>query len=205
MLVEGAEDQAWVVANGTEVGGVSLPGLRRLFELAVGGGMELLTTPIPATPKEEHAAEIVQLAASQESQSTPQPAEEAVPHVTRTLGYHVDSPTLAPFLGRVPTKRRINVYNEDQVIDISSASKPGPTRAVWRMSYTHRNKARVALDEVVEPPPPVATPPLECPSATEEIQSSIGPSLGSGSRFRIAARVSIQDISRWITPGKWIQ
>ncbi|KAI0771409.1 hypothetical protein BC629DRAFT_767729 [Irpex lacteus] len=41
VLVETEEEQAWVIANGSEVAGIGIPGLKRLFELAVGGGQLL--------------------------------------------------------------------------------------------------------------------------------------------------------------------
>lgn len=200
VLVERPEDQAWVVAHGTEVAGITIPGLRRLFELAVGGGREvvpLLSAKTQNTaPDKENSAEEATLSALQPAQATSQAAPG---HVTRTLGHHADSPALAPFLGRAPKQRVIHAYDEDQPVDIFGGAGTAQKKAHWRMPYPHRNRARAALDEVVEPPalsaaPPAAAPPPEGQRAAPHLRGPV-------SRFHMMARVSVQDRSLWIPPS----
>ncbi|KAJ3545524.1 hypothetical protein NM688_g5616 [Phlebia brevispora] len=200
VLVEDPEEQAWVVSNGTEVAGVSLPGLRRLFELAVGGGMGLLPTAVAVQPKEEKRITPEPTAPLQEGlNSLAQPTEEQITTVTRTLGVHSDSPALAPFLGRAPTKRRIKVYNEEEIVDICGAASATTPRATWRKQYAHRNNARAGLDEVtvssLPDHPAAAAETVHVPSPTQPLRAS-------SSRFHIAARVSIRDISQSIPQSR---
>ena len=119
--------------------------------------------------------------------------------ITKTLGYHVDSPSLAPFLGRAPKNRRINAYDEDQDIDIFAAGA-SEIKPAWRKSYAPRNKSRAALDEAVEPPEASGS------ERAQEAVAAAGPSVNightRGSRFHVLARVSVKDISLWVPPGK---
>lgn len=202
MLVEKEEDQAWVVANGAEVGGISLPGLRRLFEIAVGGGQGTFLPPRPveASLIQQQSAEAIPLPAPTSQVNSIEPNA----HITRTLGHHADSPALAPFLGRESKRRHIRVVDEDQEVDVSERTNHAP-KSNWRMHYTHRSKARAALDEVVEPAEPhTAADEIKPPSIadTEAPQWSISHQ-AQGSRFHIVSRVSIQDLSLWIPPSAY--
>ncbi|KAI0696018.1 hypothetical protein BC835DRAFT_915960 [Cytidiella melzeri] len=206
VLVETAEDQAWVVANGTEVAGISIPGLRRLFELAVGGGQGI----VPILPLKQLEVDTVD---RQSSFSTPSqlpeesslPSSEASSHVTRTLGHHIDTPALAPFLGREAKRRSIHSYAEDVDVDILGQERASKT-SQWRMHYTHRSKARSSLDEVVKLP--AAHPAVEEVSPdiqdVAEAQAALLSFVtsGTGSRFHIMARLSIKDLSLWIPPSR---
>ena len=193
------EERDWVVANGTELGGISLPSLRRLFELAVGAGdnVRILGLRKESEPVRDAAADI------------PEREPEASTELTKTLGYHKDTPALAPFLGREPKKRVINVYDDpDEELDILGDSA-GPTNSLvavrgWRKHYSHRNTARAELDEASPDP---AEPPSER-TANDHSHSQtpvdLGPSAAIGvasSRFHIVARVKVADSSLWIPPG----
>ncbi|TBU51099.1 hypothetical protein BD310DRAFT_982933, partial [Dichomitus squalens] len=132
------EEREWVVQNGIEVAGISLPSLRRLFEIASGVDDELGAPSAPDVRVDTAAPSTA---------------------VTRTLGYHADTPALAQFLGHAPKKRRINNAraNEDDPVDIEdvSAGSGQQPRSRWRKRYVHRNVARKELDEVV----PLSEPP----------------------------------------------
>ncbi|KAI0657331.1 hypothetical protein C8Q70DRAFT_282742 [Cubamyces menziesii] len=215
-------ERDWVVACGIEVGGVSLPSLRRLFEIAVGAGDDVILPtrkPSPATavptPTEGTATELPPLAPAEEGEEkTPQEVPSSA-HVTKTLGYHIDTPALAPFLGRAPKKRCINVRaNEDDPVDIEDLSGGSGLhkRHVWRKPYAHRNVARKELDEIV----PLSELPGNVPTSQEgsEEADAKGQETGqgekdrsalqmlSGTRFHINARVQIADYSLFIPPNQ---
>jgi hypothetical protein len=166
------DEREFVIKEGTEVlvdGG--LPSLRRLFETAVGGAGTLGIRGDKAVN-----------------------FSSSVTHLTKTLGHHKDTPALAPFLGRAPKKRCINIFSEDADVDIVTVpSLAGSKR--WKMVYTHRNKARSELDVIVD----------SIDSSTADRQSitkSIVPSDRITSRFHITARVVIADRSLYIATGK---
>lgn len=210
-------ERDWVVACGIEVGGVSLPSLRRLFEIAVGAGEGLaLPTrrPSPAVaPKPEAALE--EPSASTETakvhEQAPKEISQSSAHVTKTLGYHADTPALAPFLGRAPKKRCINVRaNEDEVVDIGDTFGGSGLHArhVWRKPYAHRNIARRELDEIV----PLSTLPDNVPAEDRAPESKSRPEetdgkassalqMLSGTRFHINARVKVADHSLFLPPS----
>ncbi|GJE88777.1 hypothetical protein PsYK624_048630 [Phanerochaete sordida] len=197
VLVEGAEEQAWVVAHGTEVGGITIPGLRRLFEMAVGGGRDVPLLPAKTTeaPSQDTSASDAALTASQGALSR----DSSAP-ITRTLGHHADSPGLAHFLGRAPKQRTIHVYDENQPVDIFGDAGSTHKKTHWRMPYPHRNKARAALDVVIEPPALSTEPP---PEGAARVAEPVMPDLqGPVSRFHMMARVSVRDLSFWMPPGK---
>ncbi len=211
VLIEGAESQAWVVANGTEVGGISLPGLRRLFEIAVGGGRDILPISMPTqVAKLEHLEEPLQHNGMDYSRPIEDAEQEIVPsipaHLTRTLGHHMDSPALAPYLGRAPQKRCINAYIQDENLDILSLVETAHPKRSWRMPYTHRNKARASLDEVVDLPETSNEPQDKASSQiayAEPPTSSAAGMHGLGSRYHILARVSVHDLSLWMPTSKY--
>ncbi len=219
------EEREWVVQNGAEVAGIPLPSLRRLFEIAVGAGDNSRLPPLPGrsttaptAPKTEMEDEpntplppTADLRTNSSGSSAPQPTA----HVTKTLGYHVDTPALAQFLGRAPKRRHINVRaNEDDTVDIedTSAGSGLQRRSMWRKSYTHRNAARKELDEVV----PLSElrmngvvgsmdeDKLQDPRAEDDAPKETSPGLQmlAGTRFHISARVQISDYSLYIPPSK---
>ncbi|KAI8986065.1 hypothetical protein BD414DRAFT_48158 [Trametes punicea] len=211
------EERDWVVASGIEVGGVSLPSLRRLFEIAVGAGDKVIlpsrkpspVTPAPVETNREQGPPIEKL-----KEETLQEIAQPTAHITKTLGYHIDTPALAPFLGRAPKKRCIHVRaNEDDLVNIEDTSEgSGPQgKRVWRKPYAHRNIARKELDEVVflsELPEKLSTEPAD------EDQEKDGPPeapprgdksalrMLSGTRFHITARVQVADYSLFLPPNR---
>lgn len=219
------EEREWVVQNGVEVAGIPLPSLRRLFEIAVGAGADgrlpLLSksvTPAPHAPKTDTEDELstpVPPAANTRTDFSGSSATQPSAHVTKTLGYHVDTPALAQFLGRAPKKRCIYVRaNEDDVVDIedTSAGSGLQRKAMWRESHTHRNIARKELDEVVassELPAngvvqKVDEQKVQHSQAEGNLFEAKSPSLRvlAGTRFHIAARVQVSDFSLYIPPSK---
>ncbi|KAI0372264.1 hypothetical protein BV20DRAFT_1051008 [Pilatotrama ljubarskyi] len=211
-------ERDWVVACGIEVGGVSLPSLRRLFEIAVGAG-ERVTLPTGKPPGQPLKTDPVHQetaapAAAQEVKEEPHP-EPPHPsaHVTKTLGYHADTPALAPFLGRAPKKRCINVRaNEDDPVDIEdTAGGSGLHRKpMWRKPYAHRNVARKELDEVVPLSELTSNAPAELVDESgkdnklhePEGKGEAALQMLSGTRFHINARVQVADYSLFIPPSR---
>ncbi|TCD70864.1 hypothetical protein EIP91_001172 [Steccherinum ochraceum] len=205
VLIEGEEQKNWVVANGTEVAGISLPGLRRLFEIAVGTHG---TTLSPAAPPAMPQAVLEPVTEDVDETPLPTPDEaQLLPSsslLTRTLGLHEDSPALAPFLGRKAKQRQIHIYEAEDVIDLFS-TQDQPSRAErWHTHYAGRSQAVDTLEPnkpEPEPPSPPSSPatsrqPHEVPSPQRSILH------GAGSRFHILARVSVEDESFWIPPDK---
>jgi hypothetical protein len=101
-----------VPGNGTEVeGGVEvglgpmgvLPGLRTIFQMAVGAHENL-------------QGESIIIASNSQSPSM-------APHLTQTLGLHEDSTTLAPYLGKQALRREIRVWDEDKHVDIETLTQ----------------------------------------------------------------------------------
>ncbi|KAI0632214.1 hypothetical protein C8Q77DRAFT_1158877 [Trametes polyzona] len=217
-------ERDWVVACGIEVGGVSLPSLKRLFELAVGAGDRVvlptrkpspaMSTPAQGETVKEEAVPSTETKAASEQPQPPKEAPESSAHLTKTLGYHADTPALAPFLGRAPKKRCINVRaNEDERVDIEDMSGGSGLhrQRVWRKPYAHRNIARKELDEIV----PLGDIPSNTSDAQPEPAREIsGQSDGtevkdksvlqtlSGTRFHINARVKVADYSLFIPPNR---
>ncbi len=79
--------------------------LRRLFEMALGASVGLLGEESVAVKQVAEGGVMDEGDASGSSM------------LTKTLGHHVDTPALAPFLGRAPKRRQINVYDEDEDVD----------------------------------------------------------------------------------------
>lgn len=202
------EERDWVVANGTELGGISLPSLRRLFEIAVGASERVAFLGLQkGLDAEKHAVDSEDI--SEQIFDSQPPAT----HVTRTLGYHKDTPALAPFLGRALKRRVINVYgDEDEVVDIvgnSSGSDAGFQRGrhKWRMPYNHRNIDRPELDGVVHPTlvsENVDDPPHRGSANANPQPMTPAPQGVITSRFHIVARVKVADHSLWLSPGMCI-
>lgn len=178
VIVDEDGEAEWVVKNGIELSGVSVPSVRRLFEIAVGDDRGFIGRFRVGAEENDEDAEVIS--------ST---------YLSKTLGHHKDTPALAPFLGRAPKRRCINVYAHDEEVDIDDfevTSKPP-----WRMSFPHRNKARPELDVVAVTP----TAPESRPEAEPNAQLADVPNNTAGTRFHIIARVVISDRSLWIPPG----
>jgi hypothetical protein len=179
VIVDDGDGEAeWVVKNGIELGGVSVPSVRRLFEIAVGDDRGFVDGFGVGAEENDEDAEVIS--------ST---------HLLKTLGHHKDTPALAPFLGRTPKRRCINVYADSETVDIDDAgfgSMPS-----WRMSFPHRNKARPELDLIAETSS-IAEPLTEVGSKALLADVSNN---APGTRFHIIARVVISDRSLWIPPG----
>lgn len=181
------EEEAWVIENGIELPGVSLPSLRSLFEMAVGAEMvDSGHSPSPA-PRMEGSAPVDAVVTST--------------HLSRTLGHHIDTPALAPFLGREAKRRNITVLAEDVEVDIENVPTSGLRG--WRKPYMHRSKAVPALD-IASPEPESEQEPAPAPSSAMVQPSELQPSPSvpaTGSRFHFTARVTIGDRSLWLPPG----
>ncbi|KAI0720588.1 hypothetical protein C8T65DRAFT_293816 [Cerioporus squamosus] len=215
-------ERDFVVANGIELAGISIPSLRRLFEIAVGAGESVKlpeppnTQPVPPPVKLETSDAPLSppseaVPSKSPTPSTPPPATQQSSHVSRTLGYHIDTPALAPFLGRAPKQRRINLHaNDEDLVDIEGTSGSSGLQSwrMWRKPYTHRNIAPKELDEVV----PLAELPTNITDNAEKRDERPDdepikdePSrlhMLSGTRFHIAVRIQVADYSLYIPPNR---
>ena len=185
------DEEAWVIENGSELRNVSLPSLRRLFEMAVGDvGSPSEISPVnnASSVREDVNPEHIAISGRETPQSSTSTHKST--HLSRTLGHHADTPALAPFLGRAAKRRNISTYDENAPVDIVGRSHVVPQRRKWRMPLTHRSRARPALDLMI----PVETPLPPTPHVVPVTQ---------GTRFHIVARITISDRSLWIPIGKY--
>ncbi|KAG6856875.1 hypothetical protein H0H87_012455 [Tephrocybe sp. NHM501043] len=204
------------VEFGNEVGlgpnGI-LPGLRSLFNMAVGAhqNRELLDG------KEED----VNNATAGRVESPP-----VASNVTRTLGFHEDTPALAPFLGKETLRRGIKIWGDpNDIVDIdgfhnsvsgsSTQVQVSDRRRPWRMHFTHRNDFEPETERKMQEMntmdstlalqqsftarnSPLASseePPTTTLTARKDHISI------AGTRFHFSARISVMDRSFWIPPG----
>jgi hypothetical protein len=192
------EEEAWVAEEGTELPEINLPSLRTLFERAVGGAGNL-GLPVP-TPPAVAAGEDAQSRTKANHALTPQ---DASTHLSRTLGHHIDTPALAPFLGRIVQRRAIALHEEDYDVDIAGTPK-NAAKEPWRMPLPHRSVARPTLDlvdiDVPSIPPDLVEAPSEAPAIGLDRDLRTPMEVG-GSRFHIAARIVVADRSLWLPLG----
>jgi hypothetical protein len=185
-----AEEEAWIIENGSELRNFSLPSLRRLFEIAVGNvgsPLEVAAANDTTTPRNDSQEEIHVPEREIQQVSAPLPAVTST-HLSRTLGHHAETPDLAPFLGRAPKRRGITAHDENTPVDIDSG-RDMIVRPRWRKPLIHRSRARPALDVVLPVEGPV---PQFTPDVTPVTQ---------GTRFHIVARITVSDRSLWIPIG----
>jgi len=180
------EEKDWVLNNGTELGDVNLPSLRRLFQIAVGDD------PGPTIDTQSGVEDRV-LAGHLIAQDQ----ERSRSHLTRTLGHHKDTPALAPFLGRTAERRRINVFDDDvELVDIVfDEREPSavPFKQRWRMPFAARNTANPGLDIIPDCSHPDPSPEyLSLGLSQQDVKSAVG------SRFHIVARLVVSDRSLWL-------
>ncbi|KAF9456756.1 hypothetical protein BDZ94DRAFT_1274872 [Collybia nuda] len=192
---------------GTEVGlGPSgiLPGLRSLFQLAVGAhrsqGPEASMSGKATGDILHHDFDIGS-------------------HLTRTLGIHRDTAALAPFLGKQALRRGIRIWDTgDEILDIATARPDSDIFSIhlskkkWRMPFTHRSSVASSANSMdVEPTDSrrLLVPNVEFCTRNEgltpmdldpegiELPSGTNPST-SGSRFHFTVRVVLTDRSFWV-------
>lgn len=200
------EQEDLVIEDGLEVGGTLsvLPSLQRLFQSALRGQVapqDILPAGATPTPTlEDRTAESNQNVAHQDSVST---------HISRTLGFHAETPALAPFLGKTATRRGIRAWNELEDIDVyGGIESPKKTHRTGRV-LTARNKASLVedADSAASPPtdrtPPseVAPPPDGVNVKQEDLFSGLDPLRIQSSRFYFSTRIIITDRS-WYQPPR---
>lgn len=189
-----ADEETWVIENGSELRQSGLPSLRRLFEIAVGGAGSSLgitstndtSTGQPAVSQEDDRSQ------ERENSQGPTHIPLSSTHLSRTLGHHAESPALAPFLGRASKRRGIMTHDENTPVDIDGGSEASVRRR-WHKSFIHRSRARPSLDIAIATP--AETPVPQC-------TPNIAP-VTQGTRFHVVARVTISDRSLWIPVGEY--
>ncbi|KAG9225960.1 hypothetical protein CCMSSC00406_0006418 [Pleurotus cornucopiae] len=193
-----------VIEDGLEVGGTLsvLPSLQRLFQNALRGQVapqDILPAGATPTPTlEDRTAESNQNVAPQDSVST---------HISRTLGFHAETPALAPFLGKTATRRGIKAWNELEDIDVYGGIEFSKKTYRTGRVLTARNKASLVEDaDSTASPAPDHTPPSEVapvPDAVnvkqEDLFSGLDPLRIQSSRFYFSTRIIITDRS-WYQP-----
>jgi len=197
-----SSERDWVLQNGTEITGVGIPSLRRLFEIAVGKKTSLFPAPEPGPLSDQGAFTIEH----EEDAIMGEPEIEGT-HLSRTLGVHGETPALAAILGRRAARRQIRVFNEDEPVDIeNSDGLPGSNRR-WKMTYSHRNLARPELEVDLDltsdawPKPSLSIGNI---GGEGDNECEVIPDTGrfESTRFHITCRVAVTDRNRWLSPGK---
>jgi hypothetical protein len=200
-----SSERDWVLQNGSEITGVGIPSLRRLFEIAVGKRTSLFPTPKPEPSSDQDTFTVEH----KEHLIVGGPEPEGT-HLSRTLGVHQETPALAAILGRRVARRQIRAFDEDEPVDIENNDDPPGTSRRWKMKYSHRNVARpeleVNLDATsvtwleVSPLSPSTCDPEDGGNDRREVVPDIG--MLDATRFHITCRIMVTDRSRWLSPGK---
>lgn len=185
---------------GIEVGGHSggiLPGLRTIFEMAVG-------------PSRSDAGIFSGTTTEPEPNNHPSTST----HLTETLGLHEDTPALAFFLGKEPIRRGIKVYQQDEIVDVDgfSDNRDLTLKDHWRLRFAQRGDIhRTEEVEMEEPANQAGFDPAGPTSRSKSMESgtvedyqklSSHGTLGAVTRFHFTTRVVVTDRSLWIEPGK---
>ncbi|KIM40462.1 hypothetical protein M413DRAFT_161899 [Hebeloma cylindrosporum] len=179
------------VGNGTEVAlgpGGSLPGLRTIFQMAVGATQNRVKEdPHDANNK----ATILDNEASSKAGS----------HLIQTLGLHEDTPALASFLGKEAVRRQINVFDTNEEIDLENFNTSSHQIRPYKMSFASRNfkedlgtetTQRIGVESVNHSDAASVEVPLS--------QIEMAVASNQSSRFHFIARIVITDRSIWIPP-----
>ena len=190
-------EQDWVLQNGTEITGVGIPSLRRLFEIAVGKKTSLFPTPKPELPPDQDTSAIKR----EEGPIVGEPETEGT-HLSRTLGVHEETPALAAILGRRAARRQIRVFDEDEPVDIENDVGLLGSSRKWKMAYSHRNLARPELEVDLDFDAPLS---IGNTTSGEDNRCESVPDTGrfGPTRFHITCRITVTDRSRWLSPGKF--
>ena len=123
-------DTTWGIEVGIGPTGV-LPGLRTIFQLAV-GAHNIAQPPRLPEGVDNHA---------QLSEETAR--NSPFTHLNQTLGLHDETPSLAVFLGKGAIRREIKIWDEHEEIDIETPPphphSGSPTHRPWRISSTPKS------------------------------------------------------------------
>lgn len=186
------EDRAWIMENGIEISQTSAS-LRRLFEMAVGTGEGIFSSQALSDGGDKST-----------SMEHPQPPPydlDAAAHLLRTLGHHVDTPELAPFLGRAPKQRLIHVHDTDELIDIESPSSEiqHAVSPSWQMPYKPRSSATLLHDEYGQDASSQLMDQMQTSISDRSVPLGLDDSIDRGTRFHITARLVVTDWSMRIS------
>lgn len=177
------EERESLVASGVEINTIHLPSLKSMFERAVG------MTPTTGTSSFDAIAQ----------SDSVEDSSEISTHLSQTLGYHKDTPTLAPFLGKEAKRKCIHVYDDSGVINITSSDedeKPSHSRISLFVKQRPRhdsdnnlsiNLAALAVEKTGE----------------IEVSKDSPPELLDGvTRFHVTRRLLISDRSLYLPEGQ---
>jgi len=192
-------ERDWVLQNGTEVAGVGIPSLRRLFEIAVGRKTSLFPAPKLDPPPDQDTFTIGR-------KDDPIVGEPEETHLLKTLGVHEETPALAAILGRRATRRQIRVFNENEPVDVENSDGTPGSKRRWKMLYSHRNLARPELEvdlDLTSDTRPMPSPSIGNTRGEVKSRCEVTPDTGKfgSTRFHVTCRVVVTDRSRWLSPG----
>ena len=199
-------ERDWVLQNGTEITGVRIPSLRRLFEIAVGKKTSLFPTP-----KREPSSDQETLSIERKEDTIMRGSGNEGTHLSKTLGVHQETPALAVILGKQVVRRQIRVFNEDDPVDIEKKDDRPRSNSRWKMKYSQRNTARPELEVNLDLTPailsnsPPSSPLIGNVGGGRNNRALVVPDIGilGSTRFHITCRIVVTDRSRWLSPGKF--
>ncbi|KAJ7632610.1 hypothetical protein FB45DRAFT_912929 [Roridomyces roridus] len=123
---------------------------------------------------------------------------EGATALNRTLGYHIDTPALASFLGREPVRRGVMVWDPDALVDVDGFGDES-AKTPWHMPFSHRNISKDSTTKPLSPKPAsseVALPDIVIDGTPSAIPAA------AGSRFHMATRIIVLDRSLWLPPDQ---
>jgi len=196
-----SSERDWVLQHGTEITGVGIPSLRRLFEIAVGKRTAFFPKPEPSLDPDISIIE-------REGDAIVEEPDTEGTHLSRTLGVHEETPALAAILGRPAARRQIRVFDEDELVDIENDKALLGSNRRWKMTYSHRNLARPELEVDSDLTSDTWPKPSSSIGNTGDRSHSgreVIPDTGrfGSTRFHITCRIIVTDRSRWLQPGKF--
>ncbi|KAF8527474.1 hypothetical protein BU17DRAFT_81645 [Hysterangium stoloniferum] len=161
-----------LVAAGVDINAIYLPSLRGMFEQAVGLGAGSGT-----------------MGSDHDGSST---------HLSQTLGFHMDTPMLAPFLGKEVKKKKIHVWDDEDVVDILSQDsliEPPPSTCIIKL----RSRKNATTDWSVNDAALAAEQNGNVCASLSSLPETSGNQM---SRFHVTRRVTVSDRSLYLSESK---
>lgn len=181
VIVDGDEREA-LLASGVEVNTVHLPSLKSMFERAVGLAPTIVSSPSEAALEGQSVEESLGIST----------------HLSQTLGYHKDTPTLAPFLGKQAKRKCIHVYDDSGPIDVTSCDGTISLHTRIPPFFKRRPRGDTDGDWSIN----LAALAVEKTGDTDVPPSTLSEPLHSVTRFHVTRRILVSDRSLYL-PESW--
>jgi hypothetical protein len=160
-----------LVAAGVVINGIHLLSLRGMFEQAVGLSASSGTLG-------NHGGSSTQL--------------------SQTLGFHMDTPMLAPFLGKEVKKKMIHVYDDEDILDISSQDDCPllPSTCIMKFRPRKSDTTDCSINAAALVTEQNGNVSFSQPALPETFENQ-------KSRFHVTRRVIVSDRSLYLSESWW--